>query len=105
MQLDDASVFANDVAAILAARRASFTVEAFPGEAFPARIVSRGATVDERTRALPVLFAVPNGQGRLFGGMFGRVYIETGTEVWVSAVVSPTAVEVRLASEPHELSP
>ena len=31
--------------------------------------------------------------------------IEAGTEVWVSAVVSPTAVEVRLATEPQELTP
>ena len=92
--LVEASVFENDVAAILAARRASFTVEAFPGEAFPARIVSRGATVDERTRALPVLFAVPNGQGRLFGGMFGRVYIETGTEVSGIAVPKSAVIDV-----------
>jgi RND family efflux transporter MFP subunit len=92
--LVEASVFENDVAAILAARRAFFTVEAFPGESFPARIVSRGTTVDERTRALPVLFAVPNGEGRLFGGMFGRVYIETGAEVSGIAVSKSAVVDL-----------
>ena len=96
--LVEASVFENDIAAILAARRAFFTVEAFPGESFPARIVSRGATIDERTRALPVLFAVANGAGRLFGGMFGRVYIETGAKV--SGIAVPKSAVVELDGQP-----
>ncbi|MDG4557655.1 MAG: efflux RND transporter periplasmic adaptor subunit [Candidatus Contendobacter sp.] len=96
--LVEASIFENDVAAILAAQRAFFTVEAFPGESFPARIVSRGATVDERTRALPVLFAVPNAEGWLFGGMFGRVYIETGSEV--SGIAVPKSAVVDLDGQP-----
>jgi len=96
--LVEASVFENDVAAILAAQRAFFTVEAFPGESFPARLISRGATVDERTRALPVLFAVPNAAGRLFGGMFGRVYIETGSEV--SGIAVPKSAVVDLDGQP-----
>ncbi len=96
--LVEASVFETDVAAILAAQRASFTVEAFPGESFPARLVSRGAVVDERTRALPVLFAVPNAAGRLFGGMFGRVYIETGAEI--SGIAVPKSALVDLDGQP-----
>lgn len=96
--LVEASVFENDVAAILAAKRAFFTVEAFPGESFPARIVSRGAAIDERTRALPVLFAVANGKGRLFGGMFGRVYIETGSEL--SGITVPKSAVVDLEGQP-----
>jgi RND family efflux transporter MFP subunit len=96
--LVEASVFENDVVAILAAQRASFTVEAFPGEAFPVRLISRGATVDERTRALPVLFAVQNGAGRLFGGMFGRVYIETGATV--SGITVPKSAVVDLDGQP-----
>jgi cobalt-zinc-cadmium efflux system membrane fusion protein len=91
--LVEASVFETDIAAILAAKRAFFTVEAFPGESFPARIVSRGVAIDERTRALPVLFAVPNTKGRLFGGMFGRVYIETGAEATGIAVPKAAVVE------------
>ncbi|MDG4551906.1 MAG: efflux RND transporter periplasmic adaptor subunit [Candidatus Contendobacter sp.] len=96
--LVEASVFETDVAAILAAQRAFFTVEAFPGESFPARLVSRGAVVDERTRALPVLFAVPNATGRLFGGMFGRVYIETGAAV--SGIAVPKSALVDLDGQP-----
>jgi len=62
-----------------------------------------------------VITAIPEagyGEVRLVAGGHVRKFsaradrpIETGTEVWVSAVVSPTAVEVRLASEPHELTP
>ncbi|HRD66705.1 MAG TPA: efflux RND transporter periplasmic adaptor subunit [Candidatus Competibacter sp.] len=96
--LVEASVFENDVASILAARRAFFAVEAFPGESFPARIVSRGVAIDEKTRALPVLFAVSNSEGRLFGGMFGRVYIETGAEV--SGVAVPKSAVVDLDGQP-----
>ncbi len=47
---------------------------------------------------------VAGGHVRKFSARADRP-IETGTEVWVSAVVSPTAVEVRLAERPHELSP
>lgn len=79
--LVEADVFENDVASVLSAKDASLTVEAFPGTTFPAALVSLGTTVDEQTRALHVLFSVPNAERRLFAGMFGRVYIETGTDV------------------------
>lgn len=79
--LVEADVFENDVASVLSAKDASLTVEAFPGMTFPATLVSLGTTVDEQTRALHVLFSVPNAERRLFAGMFGRVYIETGTDV------------------------
>lgn len=78
--LVEADVFENDVASVLSAKDASLTIEAFPGVAFPARLVSLGTTVDERTRALHVLFSVPNAERRLFAGMFGRIYIETSEE-------------------------
>ncbi len=77
----EADVFENDVSAVLATTNASLTVEAFPGESFPARIVSLGTEVDQATRALHVLFVVSNPDHRLFVGMFGRVYIETGSQV------------------------
>ncbi|HHU38350.1 MAG TPA: hypothetical protein GXZ45_03585 [Propionibacterium sp.] len=62
-----------------------------------------------------VITAIPEvgfGEVRLVAGGHVRKFsaradrpIESGTEVWVSAIVSPTAVEVRLASEPRELTP
>ncbi|MBI5154805.1 efflux RND transporter periplasmic adaptor subunit [Candidatus Poribacteria bacterium] len=77
----EADVFENDVAAVMDATTARFTAEAFPGESFPARIASRGTTIDPQTRALHVLFSVGNPGTRLLAGMFGHVYIETGASV------------------------
>jgi RND family efflux transporter MFP subunit len=92
--LVEADVFENDVASILSAKDASLTVEAFPGVAFPARLVSLGTAVDERTRALHMLFSVPNTERRLFAGMFGRVYIETGEETTGITVPKSAVLDV-----------
>ncbi|CAN5498853.1 efflux RND transporter periplasmic adaptor subunit [soil metagenome] len=92
--LVEADVFENDVASVLSAKSASLTVEAFPEAAFPGRLVSLGTAVDERTRALHILFSVPNADHRLFAGMFGRVYIETGEEITGIAVPKSAVVDV-----------
>lgn len=92
--LVEADVFENDVASVLSAKGASLTVEAFPGTTFPAKLVSLGTTVDEQTRALHVLFSVANAERRLFAGMFGRVYIETGTEVTGITVPKSAVIDV-----------
>lgn len=92
--LVEADVFENDIASVLSARQATLTLEAFPGASFPARMVSLGTTIDETTRALHVLFSVPNTDGRLFAGMFGRVYIETGEEVSGLTVPKSAVIDV-----------
>ncbi len=92
--LVEADVFENDVASVHSAKSASLTVEAFPGVAFPGRLVSRGTAVDERTRALHILFSVPNADHRLFAGMFGRVYIETGEEITGMSVPKSAVIDV-----------
>ncbi|MDO5535607.1 MAG: hypothetical protein Q4F65_13280 [Propionibacteriaceae bacterium] len=46
---------------------------------------------------------IASGHVRKFSARAERP-IEAGTDVWVSAVVSPTAVEVRLANEPQQLN-
>ena len=91
--LVEADVFENDVAAVLEAEEARLQVEAFGGEAFPARLVSRGTTVDPETRALHVLFAVDNGDERLFAGMFGQVFIDKGEAVSGLAVPRGAVVD------------
>ena len=79
--LVEADVFENDLAAVSNAISARVVVEAYPNEAFPARLVSRGTSVDEQSRALQVLFAVQNPKGKLVAGMFANVFIETGEMV------------------------
>lgn len=92
--LVEADVFENDVASVISARSASLTVEAFPGVSFPARIVSLGTEVDKASRALHVLFAVDNHDRRLFAGMFGRVYIETGDRITGITVPKAAVVDI-----------
>lgn len=46
---------------------------------------------------------VAGGHVRKFSARSDRA-IESGTEVWVSGIVSPTAVEVRLANETREIA-
>ena len=55
-----------------------FTVPAFPGETFAARVQSVSASFDPATRSLPVRGLVVNTQSRLRPEMFARVWIESG---------------------------
>lgn len=79
--LVEADVFENDLAVVNNAKSARVVVEAYPDESFPARLVSRGTSVDEQTRALHVLFAVANPDNKLVAGMFVHVFIETANMV------------------------
>lgn len=56
-----------------------FTVPAFPGETFTARVQSVSASFDPATRSLPVRGLVVNTQARLRPEMFARVWVESGT--------------------------
>lgn len=53
----------------------NFSVEAFPGEDFSARIEQVGAMVDPTTRRIPVRALVDNADGRLKPEMFARATI------------------------------
>jgi membrane fusion protein, heavy metal efflux system len=55
-----------------------FTVPAFPGQTFTARVQSVSASFDPVTRSLPVRGLVVNTQSRLRPEMFARVWIESG---------------------------
>ena len=50
----------------------NFSVEAYPGENFSARIEQVGAMVDTTTRRIPVRAGVDNADGRLKAEMFAR---------------------------------
>jgi len=92
--LVEADVFETDIASVVEATSATLRVEAFPGVGFPARLVSRGTAVDERSRALHVLFAVPNPDGKLFAGMSGTVFIERGTSAEGITIPKSAVVDV-----------
>ncbi|GIW40344.1 MAG: resistance-nodulation-cell division efflux membrane fusion protein [Candidatus Binatia bacterium] len=68
--------------------------DAFPGQEFEARIARVGASLDARTRTLPVEALVPNSDGKLRPGQFARATIEFGV---VAAVVVPRSAVSSLA--------
>jgi cobalt-zinc-cadmium efflux system membrane fusion protein len=55
-----------------------FTVPAFPGEPFDARVQNVGGALDPQTRTVPVRAVISNVGGRLRPEMFATVLIETG---------------------------
>ncbi|HEY8164238.1 MAG TPA: efflux RND transporter periplasmic adaptor subunit [Gemmatimonadaceae bacterium] len=74
--------------------RLRFTVPAFPGETFSARVQSVSASFDPATRSLPIRGLVVNTQSQLRPEMFARVWIETGTRQ--SFVTVPEAAVQRM---------
>jgi membrane fusion protein (multidrug efflux system) len=53
----------------------SMRTDAFPGETFTGRIYALDPAVDEKTRTILARAEVPNAEGKLRPGMFGRVNI------------------------------
>lgn len=58
---------------------ASFTVAGQPGSFKAGRLISVGDMLDPQSRTLPVIFSVPNPDGRLKVGMFATVAVASGT--------------------------
>lgn len=77
-----AHVFEPDVPRVEAARTAWFTIEGyaqpFTIDDTNARLVTVGRVIDPKTRTVPVIFEVDNGDGRLRIGNFTKVVIATG---------------------------
>jgi RND family efflux transporter MFP subunit len=61
----------------------SFTVPAFPGEAFTGSVARVGQTLEQKTRTMPVELEVANGARRLAPGMFPEV-------IWPSRRARPS---------------
>ncbi len=58
---------------IVTGARVPFTVTAFPGETFYARVARLARSLDPKTRAMPVELDVDNAAGRLAPGMYAEV--------------------------------
>lgn len=56
----------------------SFSVPAFPGEPFEAKVQNVGGSLDQATRTVPVRAIVSNAGGRLRPEMFATVLVEQG---------------------------
>jgi len=74
----EAQVPAADIARIEAARDARLYVDAYPQQAFAAKLLSVGQIVDEGSQTVRVIFEAANPDGRLRPGLFLRVGLATG---------------------------
>jgi RND family efflux transporter MFP subunit len=70
-----------DLARLEGVRSAWFTVEGGASPVDAGRLVSFGRVVDPATRTVPILFEVPNPEGRLRIGQASRVHLATGPSV------------------------
>jgi RND family efflux transporter MFP subunit len=96
--LIEAQLPETDLIRLRAAQGASYTTADAPETFIPildgggGRLVTLGRTVDSQTRRLPIVFEVPNPDGRLRIGMALEVYIATAHVE--EALVIPTAAVV-----------
>lgn len=74
----DAAVNESDLGRVRVGQVASLTLDAYPGRTFAARVGFIYPQVDAASRTGRVRLVLPNGELRLFPGMFGSVRIEAG---------------------------
>lgn len=89
----EGSVPAEDLAQVRLGAPVTFTVNGYPGRTFTGRVARVNPTADPATRQVRVVISIPNGEGRLVGGLFaqGRLASESRT-----GMVAPiTAVDSR----------
>lgn len=96
----DTFVASSDLANVKAGQTLRFTVAAYPGEDFAAKIINISAAVDMLNRSAPLRAAVPNPNGKLKAGMFVKGRIVTGV-VAQAMVVAPEAVWRRAGQAPY----
>ncbi len=97
--LIEAQVFEKDLPIVRESTRASFTSAALSGEVYTigtadgdGRLVSIGQTVNEQTRAVPVIYEVVNPLQRLRDGNFVEMTIDTSGNAQVLAVPKTAVV-------------
>ncbi len=88
----DVHVQEKDLASLRTGAAVELRVQAYPGEAFPGRLLLVGDVLDAATRALPARVEVANPGGRLKAGMYVEALIDAGQGRMVLAVPE-TAVQ------------
>jgi multidrug efflux pump subunit AcrA (membrane-fusion protein) len=82
-----AEVFQNDIGRVKVGDPASITVDAYPGETFPARVSFIWPQVDRETRRARVRLEIPNPQSKLLLGMYvdARISVSLGDQLAIPA--------------------
>ena len=86
----EASVDEADIGLIRDGQRVYFTVDAYPGERFPANVtqIRKGSTETQNVVSYLTILEVDNGDGRLLPGMTANVQIVTGTRPNVTRIAT-----------------
>lgn len=105
-----ANVFEADLATVQQAHEASLTARAYPGDVFPAKLVTIGNVVNPDTRTVAAIFAVQNLEQKLKLGMSVEVSIPTARQtrsliVPASAIVEGEHALVYVQKEPGSFEP
>jgi membrane fusion protein, heavy metal efflux system len=90
----EAPVFERDLRLVSRTSKASFTTAAFRDMRFEGSVVSIGAVFDERSRALTVLFELPNPDGLLRIGMIADLSLATEDEFTASLVPKEAILDI-----------
>ncbi len=101
----EAAVDEADIGLVRDGQRVFFTVDAYPGERFPANVsqIRKGSTETQNVVSYLTILEVDNADGRLLPGMTANVQIVTGTRV--NALRVPTQAlrfRPRAADRPEE---
>ncbi len=82
-----AEVFQNDIGRVKVGNPASITVDAYPGETFPARVSFIWPEIDRTTRRARVRLEIPNPQAKLLVGMYvdARIRVPLGERLAIPA--------------------
>lgn len=89
-----AEVYERDLSRVSRGMMVSVTVEAYPGERFPATVVYVGDVVDPVTRTIKIRCNVKNPALKLKPEMFARVSVQTGPPTPMLAVPKEAVIEI-----------
>lgn len=90
----EAKVPEHSLARLLDSGDALVSVDAYPGRAFPGRLLAQGQVIEEATRTAKVIFSLDNSAGLLKLGMFARVQIGAGEAESVVAVPEAAVLDI-----------
>lgn len=87
----EADVYESEIQSVRVGARATVTIDAFPSDRFPGRVIYIYPIVDQKTRTVKVRFELTNRGGRLKPGMYANVELagvdRSGFVVPVNAVL------------------
>lgn len=89
----EAPIFERDLSRLSGNASAAFTTPAYPDQEFKGVVLDIGAVVDEQTRAIKVIFQLPNGGRALRLGMQANVRLDAGEQITAMMIPKEAVLE------------